>query len=644
MLSRETDHPFDAKGWLFEIKWDGYRAIAEKTKEKILLYSRNGLDFQRAYPIVADQLRSIKAKAVFDGEIVVLNEEGKPEFQFLQHYQDNQGRPIQYCVFDLLRLNGKDTTALPLIDRKELLRKIIPENNPVIKYSDHILEKGKAFFQASQQKDLEGIMAKKMDSKYYPGKRSADWLKIKNHKTAEVIIAGYTAPSGSRKYFGSLILAGKAGRKLIYMGNAGTGFDQKSLKELHELFKPYHQNNSPFEEKISNPRKITWLRPAIIAEVKFSEVTADGKLRQPVYLRLRDDKTVNEINMDNIKAEIKTASAPRNGKPTNGMQDSGAYGTEHSKAQTNKTYSFGKNSVTLTHYKKIYFPDENVSKEDVADYYISMAAYILPYLKGRPESLLRNPNGIKGKGFFQKDAANDAPPFVHRKIVHSDSTNKEVNYIVCDNIETLVYLNNLGCIEINPWHSTAESIDKPDYLIIDIDPSDKNTFDQVIEVALTVKSILDVAGASGFCKTSGSSGMHIYVPTAKKYSYEQVKDFAYLVCMMANNTLSDFTTLERNLRKRSQKEIYLDYLQNSRGQTIASVYSLRPKTGATVSTPLLWDEVKPGLLPGQFTIFNTLKRVKKMGDIFKGVLGKGIDLGKCLRNLQGLQGKISAEQ
>lgn len=321
-----------------------------------------------------------------------------------------------------------------------------------------------------------------------------------------------------------------------------------------------------------------------------------------------------------------------------------ATGTKDSKAGNDKNYSFEKNKVTVTHFNKIYFPDEKVTKGDVVEYYISMADYILPYLKGRPESLLRNPNGIQEKGFFQKDAADDTPSFVHRKQVYSDSTNKEVHYIVCDNIETLVYLNNLGCIEINSWHSTVKSLDKPDYLIIDIDPSDKNTFDQVIEVALTVKTILDNAGASCICKTSGSAGMHIYVPTEKKYSYEQVKDFAHLVCMMVNDQLKNLTTLERNLQKRSKKHIYMDYLQNSRGQTIASVYSLRPKPGATVSTPLLWDEVKPGLSPKQFTIYNTLERVKKMGDIFKGVLGKGIDLGKCLKNLQSVSGKVTAEQ
>ena len=643
MLAKETAEPFDDEEWLFEIKWDGYRAIAEKKNNRILLYSRNGLNFQPTYPVVVNQLKNIKADAVLDGEIVVLGEDGKPDFQFLQHYSENQNRPIQYCVFDLLELNGKDTTSLPLIDRKELLKQIIPPDDPVIKYSDHIIENGKSFLQVSKERDLEGIMAKKIDSKYYPGKRTTDWLKIKNHKTTEVIIAGYTEPAGSRKYFGSLILAVKEGNKFIYMGNAGTGFNGQSLKELFDLFQPLVQKKFPFQEKIKDNSKITWIKPELVCEVKYSEITADGKLRHPVFLRLRDDKTVNEINTENIMEIEKPASKKREKKEekmeTRNKETSGKI----SKDGNDKVYSFRKNKVTVTHFNKVYFPDGKVTKGDVADYYISMADYILPYLKGRPESLLRHPNGIKAKGFFQKDAANDTPSYVHCKQVYSESTNKEVNYIVCDNIETLVYLTNLGCIEINPWHSTVEALDKPDYLMIDIDPSDKNTFEQVIQVALAVKAILDEADATSFCKTSGASGMHIYVPTGKKYTYEQVKDFAYLVCMMVSDELKDFTTLERNLEKRGNKHIYMDYLQNRRGQTISSVYSLRPKPGATVSTPLLWEEVKPGLSPKQFTIFNTLERVRKVGDIFKGVLGKGIDLGKCLENLQSHSGKIVAE-
>ncbi len=625
MLAKETEKPFDSKDWLFEIKWDGYRAIAEINNQRVSLYSRNGITFEYTYPIVVEQLKLIKEKAVLDGEVIVLDNEGRPSFQLLQHYSENTHRSIQYYIFDLIELNGHDTTGLTLLDRKELLQQIIPENE-VIKYSDHILENGKSFFQVSTEKNLEGIMAKKIDSKYYIGKRTTEWLKIKNHKTQEAIIAGYTEPGGARKYFGALILGTMINDELTYIGHTGTGFDQKLLKEMYEMLQPLVQEDSPFEEKIKTNMPVIWVRPELICEVKYAEVTSDGKLRHPVFMHLREDKNLNEVTMASTKPVKKAAqkkAAPEKTKAE-----------KKKKQKKDKTFIFGSYKIQVSHPDKIYFPEDEVTKGDVIEYYISMADYILPYLKGRPESLLRNPNGIHEKGFFHKDAGENAPGFVTRQLVFSESNKKNIDYIICDNKATLTYLNNLGCIEINPWHSTVKDLDKPDYLIIDIDPSDKNTFEQVIEAANVIKQILDKAGAPGFCKTSGASGMHIYVPTGKKYTYEQVKDFTYLICIIANNQMKNFTTLERSLTKRSNKHIYLDYLQNRKGQTISSVYSLRPKAGATVSTPLLWSEVKSGLSPKQFTIHNIKERVKKAGDIFKGVLGKGIDLKKCLENLE----------
>jgi bifunctional non-homologous end joining protein LigD len=618
MLAGETANPFDDKNWLFEIKWDGYRAITEKTKNNILLYSRNGLNFLDKYPVVANELKNIKEDVIIDGEIVVLNDEGQPDFQLLQHYSENQDRPIQYYIFDILKLNSHDTKGLSLLERKELLQKIIPKNE-VIKYSDHILEKGKAFFNVSKEKNLEGILAKNIHSKYYPGKRTAEWLKIKHHKTQEAIIAGYTEPAGGRKYFGALILAVKDGNELKYIGHTGTGFNYSSLKEMYEMLQPLVREKSPFNEKIKTNMPVTWVKPELICEVKYSQITSDGKLRHPVYLHLREDKEITEITATN-------ADQMNNNKSPKTMSKS---------KEAEKTYAFGKTKIKVSHPGKIYFPEDGITKGDVVDYYISMADYILPYLKGRPESLLRNPNGIHAKGFFHKDAGENAPSFVKRQKVFSESNNKEIDYILCDNKPTLTYLNNLGCIEINPWHSTIKALNMPDYLIIDIDPSEKNTFDQVIESANVVKQVLDKAGARSFCKTSGASGLHVYVPTAKKYTYEQVKDFAYIICMMAHEELRDFTTLERNLQKRGNKHIYMDYLQNRKGQTIASVYSLRPKTGATVSAPLYWEEVKQGLTPKEFTIHNIAQLVKKRGDIFRGVLDKGIDLEKCLKKLGG---------
>jgi bifunctional non-homologous end joining protein LigD len=295
--------------------------------------------------------------------------------------------------------------------------------------------------------------------------------------------------------------------------------------------------------------------------------------------------------------------------------------------------AFGKIKVRVSNLSKIFWPDEKFTKGDVIQYYQSVSKYILPYLKDRPESLKRNPNGIKEFGFFHKDAGVEAPAWVKSKKLFSESTSKDVNYILCNDAATLAYLNNLGCIEINPWHSTIQKLDNPDYLIIDLDPSDKNTFEQVIEAANVTRDVLKQADAECYCKTSGATGMHIYVPAQKKYTYDQLKDFAHLVCMLVQNQLPEFTSLERNLKKRGNKMIYLDHLQNRRGQTISSVYSLRPKEGATVSMPLKWAEVKPGLSPQNFNISNALRRIEKMGDLFAPVLGKGIDLVKCLKLL-----------
>ncbi|MBC7511360.1 MAG: DNA ligase D [Ferruginibacter sp.] len=616
MLAKESAAAFNNHDWLFEIKWDGYRAISEIKNGVVELYSRNGISFNTTYPIVYNQLKKIKHQVIFDGEIVVINDEGKSDFQKLQHYEDNTQFPLRYYVFDLLSLNGEDTTTLPLIKRKKLLKKII-QKNPVIKYSEHIVTNGVDFFNAAKDNNLEGIMAKKINSQYHKGARTSEWLKIKYHKTEEVVIAGFTKPAGSRDYFGALVLAVKSKEGLKYAGHTGSGFTDKMLKEVYEKLKPLITNNSAFKEIVKTNMPVTWVKPNYVCEIKFTEWTTDGKMRHPIFLRMREDKTIKDIVMVTKKNTVKT-----DGKLTgNSMENDGEL-------------VIGKTKIKLTNRNKIYFPDVKITKGMVIDYYQQMSDYILPYLKGRPESLKRNPGGINDKGFFHKDAGEGAPAYVKSIKIFSESAHKEIDYILCNDKATLAYLNNLGCIEINPWNSTVKNLDKPDYMIIDIDPSEKNNFEQVIETANAFKLILDRGGADSFCKTSGATGLHIYVPMGKKYFYEQVKDFAQFLCMLVNGQLPLFTTMERNLTKRGNKNIYLDYLQNRRGQTIAAAYSLRPHTGATVSTPLLWKEVKSGFLPSAFNISTVPERVKNIGDIFKGVLQKGTDIKKCLTKIE----------
>ncbi|MBC8034180.1 MAG: DNA ligase D [Chitinophagaceae bacterium] len=631
MLAKETTTPFNDKDWIFEIKWDGYRAIAEIADKSIRLYSRNGNSFADTYPLVTKALEAIEYDAVLDGEIVVLDDEGNPSFQLLQHYGEDPEHPMMYYVFDLLALNGQDTTQLTLLERKELLEKIIPPHD-TIKYAEHIAEDGVDFFRVSTEKKLEGILAKKASSMYFTGARSADWLKIKNHGSQEVIITGFTAPSGGRKYFGALVLAVKEKGKLLYAGHTGSGFSDAALKEMWDRLQPLVTGSSPFNEKVKTNMPVTWVKPELVCEVKFTELTRDGKMRHPIFLRLREDKTAKDANMTTLtKAAAKKAPAKK--AAAKKETASGSAGAKSKSTSKGELLTFGKIEVKTTNLSKIFWPKEKYTKGDVINYYQKIADYILPYMKDRPQSLLRNINGIEGAAFFHKDAGDSAPDWVQSKPIHSESTNKDIDYIICNDKPTLAYLNNLGCIELNPWHSTTRKLDHPDYMIVDIDPSEKNTFNQVIEAANVIKEILDKAGAESYCKTSGATGLHVYVPMGKKYTYDQVKDFCYIVCVMAQEQLPDFTTLERNLKKRGNEHIYMDYLQNRRGQTISSVYSIRPKPGATVSTPLHWKEVKEGLTPALFNINTVHKRLEKEGDLFAGVLGKGVDLRKCLKNI-----------
>ncbi len=619
MLAKETDKAFDDEDWLFEIKWDGYRAIAEVGKKDVKLYSRNANDFLAAYPVLQEALQQITVDAILDGEIVVVDENGQADFQNLQHY-DEHIHNLHYYVFDLLQVNGKDITDLPITDRKELLKTLIPQSK-ILKYADHIKEKGIAFFDAVSAKNLEGIIAKKADSRYAPGVRSKNWLKIKNHKSDEAFIVGYTKPTGNRKNFGALVLAFKTPQGLKYAGHTGTGFNDEQLESVYNLLSPLHTKTCPFADKVKTNMPVTWVKPSYVAEIKFTEKTADGKMRHPVFLRMRPDKNVKSLEIK--KPETNMSSNEKKKKQT----------TASIKKNGVEEESFGGKKVKITHRDKIYFPDDEITKGDVIDYYQTMSNYILPYLKGRPQSLNRHPGGIAAKGFYHKDAGENVPDFVKTVVVESESSNKDIDYIICDNKATLAYLNNLGCIEINPWNSQVKNLSKPDYLIIDIDPSEKNSFEQVIEAALAFKKILDKAGAKCFCKTSGSTGLHIFVPMAKKYDYKTVQDFAQLLCTMVQETLPEFTTLERNLKKRGTKHMYLDYLQNREGQTLACAYSLRPKKGATVSAPLEWKEVKKGLTPQKFTLHNIFKRVKAKGDLFKGVLGTGVNIEACLKKL-----------
>lgn len=613
MLAKLGNEAFDDEDWLFEIKWDGYRGIADLSDDNYQFYSRNGVSYLNKFESIVTEFSVQKYPMILDGEIVAYDEKGYPNFQLLQQIGKNPNLNIIYHVFDLLWLNGYSTKELTLWERKELLKDALIETDR-IKFSDHILKNGKDFFEQIKRMQLEGMIAKKRDSVYLENYRSNDWLKIKITNTEDVIICGYTAPRGSRRYFGSLILGKYKNAELMYTGHAGTGFNESKLKEIHQLLQDLITESSPFDEEPPTNAESTWVEPKIVCEIKYSEITEDGIFRHPVFLHLRPDKKATEIFENSNSHKIMKENAK----------------TER---EDNLEVKINRHKVKLTNQNKIYFPKSNITKGDVVDYYQSISEYILDHLKDRPLSLNRFPNGIDESNFYHKDAGENTPKWVKTTEVYSESSDKTIDYILCNNQATLAYLNNLGCIDINPWNSQVPKLDNPDYLVLDIDPSEKNTFDEVIETALQIKAIVDEIKIDAYCKTSGSTGIHIYIPMEKKYTYDQVKDFAHILMKKTHEKLPKITTLERSLKKRAKNEIYLDYLQNRRSQTLASVYSLRPREGASVSMPLEWSELKNGIKPTDFTIFNAFERIQSKGDIFKPVLEKGIDMMEALEKL-----------
>ncbi|MGC5743262.1 DNA ligase D [Chryseobacterium sp. NFX27] len=629
MLAKSFETAFDDEDWVFEIKWDGYRAVADLSHKNPLFYSRNGISFLSKFEKVTQDFEYQKYKMILDGEIVAYDEHGKPSFQLLQQIGDNPDLALTYQVFDLLWLNGHSTEELPLLQRKELLKEALVETD-VIKYCDHIPEKGIDFFNQMKKMQLEGMIAKKANSLYTENHRTTDWLKIKFTNTEEAIICGFTEPRGSRKSFGALILGKYIDGNLVYCGHTGTGFNKESLNQMHERLKKLIVKTSPFEKKPKTNMPVTWTKPELVCEIKFSEITKDGIYRHPVFVTLREDKNPEEIS-DSINKISQINENPKEMK----AKDAPKKSTQPDEKE--KEITLNRHTVKLTNQDKIYFPKDGITKGDVIEYYQSVAEYILPYLKNRPLSLNRFPNGIEEQGFYQKDAGDHMPDWIKTTKVYSESNDKYIDYVYCNDKATLAYLNNLGCIDLNPWNSALPDLEHPDYLVLDLDPSKKNTFDDVIETALQVNEVLNSVKIKGYCKTSGSTGIHVYIPMGGKYDFDQVKDFAHILMKQVHEQLPEITTLERSLQKRDDRKIYLDYLQNRTGQTLASAYSLRPKEGASVSMPLDWDEVKPGMKPTDFTIDNALDRIKEKGDLFKPVLGKGIDMMKALELLQNIE-------
>ncbi|MEX2395825.1 MAG: DNA ligase D, partial [Balneolales bacterium] len=595
MLAKVKKKPFDDPDWIFEIKWDGYRTIAEVERDQIELLSRNGLKVSKKYKTITEELKKVRYNAILDGELVILDEEGHANFQELQHYDENKANNLCYYAFDLLYLEGQNLLSVPLIKRKKLLKEILPESFKIL-YSDHIVGEGISFFEMLRSKSIEGMMAKYAHSKYIPGKRSSEWLKIKAENRQDAVIGGFTEPKGSREYFGSLILGVYVNGELQFIGHSGGGFSNKSLSDILKRLKPLKREQSPFKGPVNTNAPVTWVEPELVCEVSYTEWTRDGHMRHPKFLGLRLDKDAREVVLE---AEI---------------PDDNILLADNKDEPKNKKVEVEGHTLALTNLNKLYWPDEKYTKGDLITYYDDVADFILPYLKDRPESLNRHPEGITKEGFYQKEMGDLAPKWAETISIYSDTGKKEIQYLLCQNKATLIFMANLGCIELHPLKSRIQYLDNPDYIVIDIDPGG-NSFEDTTKTALTVKSVLDDAGIRGYCKTSGSSGIHIFIPLGARYPDEQARNFAHLIAQLTHERIPEITSMERSPKKRNNK-IYLDYLQNKTGQTLAATYSVRPKPGATVSTPVTWAELEKGIHPSLFNIFTVPKRIKKTGDLF----------------------------
>lgn len=610
MLATLIDEPFDHPDWVFEVKWDGYRAIAEIQKNEAILYSRNHTSFTQHYPEIISELTKIPHDCIFDGEIVSLDAAGVPQFQWLQNYRDTPQGTLAYYIFDLIQFNGRDTTSLPLIERKNLLKKLLPTLSRLI-ISNHIPEHGTAFFNASITEGLEGIVAKKSDSLYRQGVRSNDWLKIKNLREQDAVIGGYTEPRGGRKNMGALLLGVYHNDDFIYIGHTGGGFNDALLAKIRTLLEPDIQSHPPFKNTPKTNAPAYWTKPKHVCRIRFSEWTEEGHMRQPIFIGFREDIEPHDVHRE-------TSKKPENIFTTPPVKEKETLAVEGKK-------------ITLTNTSKILWPEDGYTKKDLINYYQHIAPVLLPYIHNRPQSLNRHPNGIHEESFFQKNAGEEIPGWIQRQPIKSGSEERIINYIVCNDLPTLLYLANLGCIELNVWNATINHLDNPDYVVIDLDP-DNIPFSAVVQTALQVKEITDTMDAAAYCKTSGKTGLHIYIPWGTSYTHEQARQLAEILIRLVHRKLPKITTIERNPKKRG-KGVYLDYLQNRRSQTMAAPYCIRPIPGALVSTPLTWDELTPELDPHAFTMTSIFKRLKEKGDIWKDLFSHTLTLSDALQKL-----------
>jgi bifunctional non-homologous end joining protein LigD len=602
-LEREVPH---GEQWTFEVKWDGYRALAYVHGGDCELVSRNDKPLTERFPHIAREIvKAVKTpNAVLDGEVCALDEQGRASFSEMQKGSER----LVYYAFDVLEIDGVPLIDLPFQERHERLARLLDGRNRAVRISE-TFDDGDALYEAAKEQGLEGIMAKRLDSRYFPGKRTRDWLKVKTHGREEFLIAGYTHGGGRRAgTLGSLILATREGGELKYVGNVGTGFTDAEIRELLKKLKPLRRDTSPFKVVPKMPRvrknEIVWVEPKLVAEVEFVEYTHDGRLRAPSYQGLREDKAPEEV---------------------------------HREEPLHDTITRGRRSLKLSNLDKVFFPEDGITKGDLLRYYQRIVPVLVPHVEDRPFTMKRYPNGIHDKFFFQKDAPSHMPEWIptFRTLVSTREKPRQkkwVNFPLVHDELALLWLVTMGCIDMNTWYSRVDKPDRPDFVLFDLDPAADAGFAETVQVALLVKEALDALGLASFPKTSGSDGMHILVPVERRHTYDDTREFAEIVAGALARTHRGLVTTEWTKSKR--RGVLIDSNQNGEGKTIASAYSVRPHPGAPVSTPLRWDEVNEKLNPSIYSMEVVLDRVERFGDLYAGVLTTKQRLDKALSALR----------
>ena len=636
MLATLTEQPFTRTDWLFEIKYDGVRVVAERRGDDVRMFGRSGEDITARYPEIAGAIAALAVpNLVLDGEIIAFDDSGRPSFGRLQKRmllskpRDIAAAmarvPVRAVFFDCLGLEGHDLRKLPLRDRKELLARALPPAG-IVQSADHVEAQGEAFYEAASEMGLEGIIGKRADSTY-TGRRAPEWVKIKCQKRQEFVIGGWTEPRGSGRHFGALHVGVFEDGRLKHVTRVGSGFDDAFQDKLWPQLESLARKDSPFGDTGPNTRVDHWVEPRLVCEVRFTEWTADEGLRHPIFLGMRDDKKPEDVHREDSRAPIEE-TAVEEAAPEEGAADP----EDAPPARSRAAKAPAERVVRLSNLKKVFWPDDGYTKADLIAYYETVAPLMLPYLRDRPIVLTRYPDGIKGKSFFQKDAPVFVPDWIRTETVYSKDSDRDIKFFVLDDVESLRYVANMGTIPIHMWSARSGSLEQPDWLVIDLDPKGA-PFSQVVEVAKVARRILEELELPSHPKTSGATGLHILIPLGRRYTHAECKTFARLLATLIQHETPEISTLARPLHARGGK-VYVDWGQNGHGITIVAPYSLRPLPGASASCPLRWSEVNAKLDPKNFTLKTLPKRFEKMEDPLAAILGPGIDMGTAIAAIE----------